>query len=122
MIRGPPRSTRTDTLFPTPRSSDLIHPQQAATGKPCHRRGMFGKRATIELPPSRHLDNHRHLQPRAEQRADCTQRSEEHTSELQSQMRTPYAAFCVKTKNNIQKTITTEARASNKHMHAVSRT
>src|SRR3546814_17993329 len=80
MIRRPPRSTRTDTLFPYTtlfRSLYDIRGESACTsakprGKPLHIRGS---------PP--------HLGP---------DRSEEHTSELQSLMRISYAVFCLQKK------------------------
>src|SRR3546814_6975170 len=44
------------------------------------------------------------------------QRSEEHTSELQSLMRTSYAVFCLKKKHNIKhKTRTVQHNTQNKH-------
>src|SRR3546814_15397744 len=82
MIRRPPRSTRTDTLFPyttlfrsagySPEDADWrvgslpTHPDQG------HRRSLTAH----------------------------WQRSEEHTSELQSLMRISYAVFCLKKKKN----------------------
>src|SRR3546814_20893826 len=87
MIRRPPRSTRTDTLFPYTtlfRSCDLC------------RRCLF----SVREPPSRYQDPeasvHRQW-PRATPRA-AWHRSEEHTSELQSLMRISYAVFCLKKK------------------------
>src|SRR3546814_1217748 len=75
MIRRPPRSTRTDTLFPytTLFRSGLRH------------RHRFCVRRAVEFRevPDR---------PR--------RRSEEHTSELQSLMRISYAVFCLKKKKN----------------------
>src|SRR3546814_2840150 len=79
MIRRPPRSTRTDTLFPYTtlfRSGRLrvrLHPRGL------HRRG--GEVQGIH-PRRRRVP-----------------RSEEHTSELQSLMRISYAVFCLKKKN-----------------------
>src|SRR3546814_4753820 len=73
MIRRPPRSTRTDTLFPYTtlfRSACRAPWPRAATGR---------------SPPSA-----TGAAPRP--------RSEEHTSELQSLMRTSYAVFCLKKK------------------------
>src|SRR3546814_2274977 len=77
MIRRPPRSTRTDTLFPyttlfrSPRlstvSMTVVYAQPARSRSTCRR-----------MLPSR--------------------RSEEHTSELQSLMRTSYAVLCLKNK------------------------
>src|SRR3546814_2084571 len=82
MIRRPPRSTRTDTLFPYTtlfRSADE-HPGSTDRGAADLRRG----------PPHR-----RHAQ-RPDRGAE--HRSEEHTSELQSLMRISYAVFCLKKK------------------------
>src|SRR3546814_5607631 len=91
MIRRPPRSTRTDTLFPytTLFRSEIIlleivdpvigthHPREveadAVRAFRIEREDAFGKR------------------------------SEEHTSELQSLMRISYAVFCLKKKTNYTK-------------------
>src|SRR3546814_982222 len=76
MIRRPPRSTRTDTLFPYTtlfRSLPCRHCSHVRPGRrpcPCRRR-----------------------------------RSEEHTSELQSLMRISYAVFCLKKKNLLLHTL-----------------
>src|SRR3546814_7774616 len=75
MIRRPPRSTRTDTLFPyTTLFRSHVHPRN------------HGKTATPLLVDQRMVGTGR-----------C-QRSEEHTSELQSLMRISYAVFCLKQK------------------------
>src|SRR3546814_4776467 len=82
MIRRPPRSTRTDTLFPYTtlfRSEAQQQPDQPA------------------LVGHREVD----LQPAAVEAPD---RSEEHTSELQSLMRISYAVFCLKKKNKTENT------------------
>src|SRR3546814_1841801 len=96
MIRRPPRSTRTDTLFPyttlfrstarCARGGDraLSHPAGPAATYAARAHAV---RAGLELPRSR-------LAGVAEGR------SEEHTSELQSLMRISYAVFCLKKKNN----------------------
>src|SRR3546814_3863562 len=80
MIRRPPRSTRTDTLFPYTtlfRSNCWCRYRDLGPGQDC-----AATNSTI-----------RRL------------RSEEHTSELQSLMRISYAVFCLKKKkNNSQKT------------------
>src|SRR3546814_8082085 len=84
MIRRPPRSTRTDTLFPyttlfrspapwCPAGS--VRRTDASAGKPCPDRRFRWARP----PPAR---------------------SEEHTSELQSLMRISYAVFCLKKKTD----------------------
>src|SRR3546814_11713262 len=79
MIRRPPRSTRTDTLFPYTtlfRSSPLRLPVPPSVCI-CLLRGGFE-------PPTHSFSSY------------C--RSEEHTSELQSLMRISYAVFCLKNK------------------------
>src|SRR3546814_6587806 len=83
MIRRPPRSTRTDTLFPytTLFRSRIAWAQVAdALAAEAAPRIAFG--ADQEPPQHRR----------------CGSRSEEHTSELQSLMRISYAVFCLKTK------------------------
>src|SRR3546814_5781103 len=86
MIRRPPRSTRTDTLFPYTtlfRSYPAIARRPASPSRPWQHRG--GDRA----------------QPGCDQDgglAGGPGRSEEHTSELQSLMRISYAVFCLKKK------------------------
>src|SRR3546814_988704 len=96
MIRRPPRSTRTDTLFP--------YTTLFLSGGAGH--GEIGERLAalvallvrvvvapdLEIEPLRERVHHR--------------RSEEHTSELQSLMRLSYAVFCLKKKkryNNYSK-------------------
>src|SRR3546814_1871156 len=100
MIRRPPRSTRTDTLFPYTtlfRSPDQSRypcrvcepplPRFAAETKRilCGCQGRVSKSALSRLP-------------RSCLRATLNPRSEEHTSELQSLMRISYAVFCLKKK------------------------
>src|SRR3546814_7573588 len=101
MIRRPPRSTRTDTLFPYTtlfRSLQLPH---ARTGPATPRDDP--QLDTVERLARKGLSR-RHLvglgvPARALQAAlaRCA-RSEEHTSELQSLMRISYAVFCLKKK------------------------
>src|SRR3546814_10320328 len=91
MRRRPPRSTRTDTLLP---NTTLVLSRGAARrldrrrgGAPRLRR--LGRRADGRGGP-------RHVPGQA--RRQGTDRSEEHTSELQSLMRISYAVFCLKKK------------------------
>src|SRR3546814_5275881 len=92
MIRRPPRSTRTDTLFPYTtlfRSTGwLVQAMQSAALPPCG-----------ALPPDPCPILH---QNRCDWITSCCcappPRSEEHTSELQSLMRSSYAVFCLKKK------------------------
>src|SRR3546814_2860812 len=107
MIRRPPRSTRTDTLFPyttlfrsarfPPRH--LAMPQQRLFELIADRVGRIQARHRL-------LEDHRHAVA-AQLRHPCLrkaeqvvlgERSEEHTSELQSLMRISYAVFCLKKK------------------------
>src|SRR3546814_8901758 len=89
MIRRPPRSTRTDTLFPY---TTLF--RSAGRGLPARHAG--GPAATRDQPGEGAGDPHRGRGDR--QRAPEDHRSEEHTSELQSLMRNSYAVFCLKKK------------------------
>src|SRR3546814_1348104 len=95
MIRRPPRSTRTDTLFPYTtlfRSKDgrshfaAVVRAARFVDHHCDDDAWVGRR--------READEGRHIL------ADVA-RSEEHTSELQSLMRISYAVFCLKKKNNL---------------------
>src|SRR3546814_3883237 len=98
MIRQPPRSTRTDTLFPYPtlfRSSA---------------RAEFASQLDLALPPELISTTQCALEKRVlpgpsggEVRWNLDLRSEEHTSELQSLMRISYAVFCLKKKNKDRK-------------------
>src|SRR3546814_9254093 len=91
MIRRPPRSTRTDTLFPYTtlfRSCDREKPRDEThpgdDGRACKR---FGGEC-----------DGRAAQPGEQHASRARIRSEEHTSELQSLMRISYAVFCLKKK------------------------
>src|SRR3546814_13378795 len=75
MIRRPPRSTRTDTLFPY--TTLFRSPRIGTPWLEPHPHGLYVRPADL--------------------------RSEEHTSELQSLMRISYAVFCLKKKNKIDK-------------------
>src|SRR3546814_5710863 len=93
MIRRPPRSTRTDTLFPSRRSSDLDLPLEIQKSP------VAGE---LQRPIPRFCERH----AISNRDGACRGiRSEEHTSELQSLMRISYAVFCLKNKtttNNIR--------------------
>src|SRR3546814_2183767 len=100
MIRRPPRSTRTDTLFPTRRSSDLRH--RCDIGLIGSKRGQVGdpRAGDAKRDEQERYDAAGRGQSCADQRAHGSPacRSEEHTSELQSLMRISYAVFCLKKK------------------------
>src|SRR3546814_20710307 len=91
MIRRPPRSTRTDTLFPytTLFRSDLRRRQDPRVRIQRHHR-------IVEIELWRRLSQHD-----VGVEEGTYSRSEEHTSELQSLMRISYAVFCLKKKNKI---------------------
>src|SRR3546814_6929511 len=88
MIRRPPRSTRTDTLFPytTLFRSGPGRRSAAAAWRPACRGLRPGPARSAPAPASG---------------PPKSRRSEEHTSELQSLMRISYAVFCLKKKNTI---------------------
>src|SRR3546814_1809550 len=102
MIRRPPRSTRTDTLFPYTtlfRSSRIGGIEEGELRR-------LERLLAVARGHGQRLDRavalHRslavlYLGPDA----DLT-RSEEHTSELQSLMRSSYAVFCLKKKTTLQ--------------------
>src|SRR3546814_6341793 len=101
MIRRPPRSTRTDTLFPYTtlfRSGAVRELDPAAVHHP-HRadeRAVGNGRHHPARLRQQHPDSGRPR--RAGRPGGEERRSEEHTSELQSLMRTSYAVFCLKKK------------------------
>src|SRR3546814_11371907 len=93
MIRRPPRSTRTDTLFPytTLFRSRSCGPQQAAQA--IHECGTF-----FSPFDRKHVNTLEHYRRTINTESRRYSRSEEHTSELQSLMRISYAVFCLKKK------------------------
>src|SRR3546814_5484190 len=110
MIRRPPRSTRTDTVFPYTRSSDLLALRieggrwrlsalwhDAAGKRRAPRPAIVGRDLDRQGP--RHAARPQSRRTREVRRKSVPYRSEEHTSELQSLMRISYAVFCLKTKN-----------------------
>src|SRR3546814_3999264 len=102
MIRRPPRSKRTDTLFPytTLFRSCGTRPAAAYGGTA---RLLADRQISADRRRGRALvrgdDHHRIYRPQgARAGTDPRRRSEEHTSELQSLMRISYAVFCLKNK------------------------
>src|SRR3546814_10743212 len=96
MIRRPPRSTRTDTLFPY---TTLF---RSRWKRPAHRARSQALRARCEAEDVRESrggqeDGGQEAHGRKEDDLGH-KRSEEHTSELQSLMRISYAVFCLKKK------------------------
>src|SRR3546814_2423832 len=107
MIRRPPRSTRTDTLFPY---TTLFRSRRTGAPEPPRRMGLHDARragaAAAIAGRSRPLARRTRLlyrKPPCRERqgeAPARLRSEEHTSELQSLMRISSAVFCLKKKNH----------------------
>src|SRR3546814_1077765 len=116
MIRRPPRSTRTDTLFPYttlfrselherfPESRDYI--VQATDDMESPIPGMLLK-DYIAAGSSKEYKDYAFFATNPDKRI----RSEEHTSELQSLMRISYAVFCLKKKITQQQTTTSNQHA-----------
>src|SRR3546814_7023691 len=136
MIRRPPRSTRTDTLFPYTtlfRSLPALSRRRRGGGnrrtdRPRHIAGVERVADEAHRGHVRHRDSRvddvavrwarrparRAPARRRDRRRRTVPRSEEHTSELQSLMRISYAVFCLKKQKNNSirnpKRITTKTR------------
>src|SRR3546814_5565821 len=95
MIRRPPRSTRTDTLFPYTTLFRSVDGLDA----PARRQQRMARQgiALADVAESQQGSIRCHG---AAAMSSRRARSEEHTSELQSLMRTSYAVFCLKKKNS----------------------
>src|SRR3546814_8672917 len=106
MIRRPPRSTRTDTLFPYTtlfRSSDALRQGDISAARDRLAAASCEPGEVREIDPGKAADILFSALP-AEGRRVLQARSEEHTSELQSLMRISYAVFCLKKKKKRQET------------------
>src|SRR3546814_8485441 len=95
MIRRPPRSTRTYTLFPY--TTLFRSPQDFHRPDDLRKRGRAVGRVTMTCASQ-----------------GARRRSEEHTSELQSLMRISYAVFCLKKKKETTQLKKTHKRAKKK--------
>src|SRR3546814_9954493 len=102
MVRRPPRATRTDTLFPYTtlfRSLSVIS-AYLPSGSSGDERQQAKYRFLDMFGPW--LDDlMREHKKTGREFVICGDRSEEHTSELQSLMRISYAVFCLKKKKSI---------------------
>src|SRR3546814_3463814 len=103
MIRRPPRSTRTDTLFPyttlfrsppAPPVAPPIPPLPFLTLS----KEEFAAADIAKLPSHRGEQTGGDISGDTGKNSGSAYRSEEHTSELQSLMRISYAVFCLKKK------------------------
>src|SRR3546814_9622847 len=103
MIRRPPRSTRTDTLFPYTTLFRSATRMVLCSGQPANYAGI----AAVALADVTMAG------------ADFTiaDRSEEHTSELQSLMRISYAVFCLKKKKKNINTVRVQSERTNHKRH-----
>src|SRR3546814_10720938 len=115
MIRRPPRSTRTDTLFPyttlfrsaqSMKSTGSLHLIPVGLGDAPPSAWLPGAAAELASRLTVYIAENAKT-ARAFLKLVGTTRSEEHTSELQSLMRTSYAVFCLKKKNQHKKKQTT---------------
>src|SRR3546814_6557284 len=120
MIRRPPRSTRTDTLFPYPtlfrsaldaRGDQVLHAVDLAVDVVLGRNRL--DLPALFLGPC--LDALQHGD--VERIVIGGHRSEEHTSELQSLMRISYAVFCLKKKKRNHQTQQTERKQRQSTSH-----
>src|SRR3546814_16784505 len=91
MIRRPPRSTRTDTLFPYTTLFRSVSGRSRWGVWRCSSNSLYSRSERLVPAPRDWNAN----------REDNVDRSEEHTSELQSLMRISYAVFCLKKKNQL---------------------
>src|SRR3546814_9716198 len=113
MIRRPPRSTRTDTLFPY---TTLFRSHRAWS----ERRNLHHRHAWLlgmglhclqhPICIRNRARNNRGMHKAGKARPASPDRSEEHTSELQSLMRISYAVFCLKKKKTKNKITTIHSR------------
>src|SRR3546814_1033183 len=119
MIRRPPRSTRTDTLFPyttlfRPTAGQTADTPAAATGPAVLPALKVEGQAPAEFADGP-VDGYRATRSATGTKTDTPlkdvpqSRSEEHTSELQSLMRISYAVFCLKKKKQNKRRNTTES-------------
>src|SRR3546814_4131273 len=117
MIRRPPRSTRTDTLFPY---TTLLRSCRNTTGRPS---GLPETSQYMVWRPSR--SSRPWLKGSMGGNRSCAsieRRSEEHTSELQSLMRISYAVFCLKKKKKHKPKTNTQIHERKQHHEHVRNT
>src|SRR3546814_4774519 len=120
MIRRPPRSTRTDTLLPY---TTLFRSHPAQRAQPLFL--QFDDRPANKVRTVPEMMQHgpaRHPRlggdtKRIGSRIAIFDRSEEHTSELQSLMRISYAVFCLKKKKTSQSTQMYKQKIDDKSTH-----
>src|SRR3546814_10308580 len=120
MIRRPPRSTRTDTLFPY---TTLFRSEPSLTRTISYRSATASEQAAVTRATSCSRLSASLKQGMTTERAGVALlspndfRSEEHTSELQSLMRISYAVFCLKKKKNNNRTQSIAHRHNKNQTH-----
>src|SRR3546814_4432306 len=117
MIRRPPRSTRTDTLFPYPTLFRSVG-SAISPGRSHAYRGAGMPKIDEKLLPVfedvlRRNAGEVEFHQAVEEVLESLGRSEEHTSELQSLMRISYAVFCLKKKNRPNDHSRTKSKKTN---------
>src|SRR3546814_6073546 len=116
-IRRPPRSTRTDTLFPY---TTLFRSRRSATA----RRRSAARSPISAVPWATAISRAASIwlarrACSATCRSSSTRRSEEHTSELQSLMRISYAVFCLKKQQHtLHKHITHTSKSQTEYIQS----
>src|SRR3546814_7930611 len=127
MIRRPPRSTRTDTLFPyttlfRSHVGRYRHPFFSSCKpvlRPAWQRsapaGQKVARRPTRCTNGPELLHRGHSRKRTKKGRGRAPRSEEHTSELQSLMRISYAVFCLKKKKTQNTTNQQNTHKTNKN-------
>src|SRR3546814_2205644 len=100
MLRRPPRSTRTDTLFPYTTPFRSLAAAAPLFNREPVRRGLRTRVKQMILLVCRVLHTPMPEETPAPHPTFPDKRSEEHTSELQSLMRISYAVLCLKKKTN----------------------
>src|SRR3546814_3438785 len=102
MIRRPPRSTRTDTLFPYTTLFRSVRLRRVAQAQKQVQRNIAARSEEASTTAAKCADlSSKRVSAISEM--NRYGRSEEHTSELQSLMRISYAVFCLKKKKKTKK-------------------
>src|SRR3546814_6597574 len=104
MIRRPPRSTRTYTLFPDTTLFRSRRPENGCSESWASFEGHGSSRSSLRPPQPFRVPSPKATATRSDHSASLMPslhgRSEEHTSELQSLMRLSYAVFCLQKKTH----------------------
>src|SRR3546814_945001 len=118
MLRRPPRSTRTDTLFPYTTLFRSVGISRNHSGATPIATGTSASKKAATVQPHRHRASNSpsNTATPSSGRKDASGRSEEHTSELQSLMRISYAVFCLKKKKKKKQLATNANHRARDHI------